>query len=175
MKWRQNAMHVGEKAMSVVYIPVSNTEFAIVDMDDLPRLLPHGWCKTGGYTHATINGKQIHMQRFLLNPKKDEHVDHINLNKLDNRRKNLRLCTRVQNYRNKPKQINNRSGFKGVYWHKQRQKWAAGITTHKQIHLGLFDTREDAATAYNFAAYDAFKEFAFFNLVPQPWLESTNE
>jgi hypothetical protein len=75
-------------------------------------------------------------------------VDHINRVRHDNRIANLRLVTPAQNAQNRKLQRNNASGHRGVYWHRQRNKWAALIAhQHKSIHLGVYDTFQDAVNA----------------------------
>ena len=72
-----------------------------------------------------------------------------------------------QNSRNqKIRRKNNTSGFKGVYWHKARKKWRVQITVDgKNMHLGSFDDKKDAAQAYNDAAVQYHGEFAKLNEV----------
>lgn len=107
---------------------------------------------------------------FFLNSGKDpEHldVDHANRNSTDNKAVNLRLATVNQNQRNKKIQKNNTSGYKGVCWDKNRQKWKTHIHVDgKIINLGRFDTKEKAAIAYNEAALKYFGEFAYLNFIP---------
>lgn len=75
-------------------------------------------------------------------------LDHINGDKLDNRIANLREATRKQNMQNVRQHKHNTSGYKGVAWHSQRNKWRAYIfDSYRQIHLGLFDSREAAYAA----------------------------
>jgi hypothetical protein len=79
-------------------------------------------------------------------PKTD--IDHINNIKDDNRIVNLRLVTRKQNMQNVLAHKHNTSGFKGVSWHKPKNKWRAYIfVDYKQLYLGLFETKEAAAAA----------------------------
>lgn len=92
-----------------------------------------------------------------------EQIDHIDGNGLNNDIENLRAATRSQNLQNTGKKKNNTSGFKGVVWHKQAQKWQAR-TWHegKSHYLGLFDTPEAAHEAYKAAATKLHGEFARF-------------
>jgi len=56
---------------------------------------------------------------------------------------------------------NNKSGFKGVYWHKRTNKWAATIrTNNKAMHLGVYEEKEEAVEAYFYAAKIKHNEFA---------------
>lgn len=88
-------------------------------------------------------------------------VDHINRNKLDNRRENLRLATASENQMNCGGKIG-KHGFRGVKTH--RRKWEAQIQKdNKKISIGLFPTKEEAASAYNIKAKELFGEFAYQN------------
>lgn len=92
---------------------------------------------------------------------KDMVVDHINHNRLDNRRANLRLCSHIKNMQNQAKRLDNKSGFKGVVWHKSTGKWQAQIqNSGKKVHLGLYLTPEQAHAAYVAAARELHGDFA---------------
>jgi hypothetical protein len=104
------------------------------------------------------------MHRAILSAPLGTQVDHINHILLDNRRENLRLATGTQNQGNRRMSANNRSGFKGVYWSKDRNLWVGQIRVAKKTYwLGYFETAKDAARAYDTAAREAFGEFAFLN------------
>lgn len=99
-----------------------------------------------------------------MQPEDGFWVDHINGDTLDNRRSNLRLCTVSGNNHNRMKSKNNTSGYKGVSWLKQNQKWRAYIKVNsKDKHLGCYLDKEDAARAYDKAAKEYFGEFARLN------------
>ena len=90
-----------------------------------------------------------------------KYTDHINRNKLDNRRQNLRICTAQENSFNKGVGKNNKSGFAGVCYKQDKHKWKAFISpSGKQIHLGYFDDIRDAIKARLQAEIEYFGEYA---------------
>lgn len=123
-------------------------------------------CKEGYLRVTLLNRRYLaHVLAWVLfsgaMPGDDVDIDHINLNKCDNRWSNLRLATRAENLRNVGKQTNNSSGFKGVCWHTQKQRWQALIAVDgRNKYLGLFDTPEAAHAAYCVAAEKLHGEFA---------------
>ena len=121
--------------------------------------------KTNSYVGIYAEGKSWLLHRYLLRPEIGMHVDHINGNRLDNRRENLRVCTHSQNHMNKSS-CRGRSKYKGAYWWPQKGKWKSSIKVNgKDKYLGLFLTEEDAAKAYNQAALKHYGEFARLNNV----------
>ncbi|MDF9844174.1 MULTISPECIES: AP2 domain-containing protein [unclassified Paenibacillus] len=114
------------------------------------------WCPLRKSFYATghppRNGgtsKTISLHRWILgltNPKVE--VDHFDNNPLNNTDENLRPCTRAQNLQNRTIQRNNRSGYRGVSFHKRRNKWQANLRINgKYAYLGIYDTKEKAAAA----------------------------
>jgi HNH endonuclease/AP2 domain len=151
------------------YIELTRGYQAIVDDDDYEDLVKYNWHHhKNGYAmrHERVNGKRvpIRMHRVVISAPDGYDVDHKNGDKLDNRKANLRLATRSQNNYNKGVQSNSSSGFKGVSWSKQRNKWRARIhVDKKEINLGFFEYQIDAAFAYNEAAIKYHGEFAKLN------------
>jgi hypothetical protein len=91
----------------------------------------------------------ILMHRVIMNPPAHLEVDHINGNKLDNRRANLRVVSHAVNERSKPKRSDNTSGFKGVTWCKTRRAWYARAMFYRRTYFfGQFTTAEEAAEAH---------------------------
>lgn len=106
------------------------------------------------------------MHREIMQTPMELQTDHINGNKLDNRKENLRICTCSENQHNKKIYKNNLSGYKGVYFDKANNCWRALIRINgKKIYLGTFYASKDAAKAYDIAAKKYFGEFAVFNFV----------
>jgi len=137
----------------------------LIDKQDVSILGDKNWCiGCGGYISSKNNGKNCLLHRLIVNASADLQVDHINMNKLDNRRCNLRICTRSQNKYNTAAPSHNTSGFKGVLWRKNSNKWMARVSVNgKYISLGLYDDILDAARAYNEAALKYHGEFARLN------------
>lgn len=133
---------------------------AIIDLDDIARVKQHKWSYHNGYV---INRKfNLSLHRFIMNnPSDDVIIDHINRNPLDNRKCNLRPCSSQENCMNKGIQSNNSSGFPGVSYKKDKNKWKAYISINRrQIYLGYFDCIEDAIKARKQAEIDYFGEFS---------------
>jgi hypothetical protein len=155
---------------SVRHIGLSGGLFAIVDAADFEGLSRYNWRATGGdssYACCEIGGKKVYMHRLIMNPPAGMVVDHINGNRWDNRRGNLRVCTQAENLRNSRKSRGT-SRFKGVFWDAVRRKWRAIIRYQgKTVHLGRFSDEVKAARAYDRAAVKLFGQYARLNF-PEP-------
>lgn len=109
------------------------------------------------------NGKQKQhvLARLITNCPKGLTVDHINHNRLDNRKQNLRICTLRENLWNKPLCKKHKTGFKGV----QKQSENSWATKFRHTYVGSYKTREQAAMVYNILARFVYGEFAYLNPV----------
>lgn len=150
-------------------IPLTQGKFAIVDDEDFDLLNQWKWGYTHGYARRTGSRPEqqhIYMHRIILKVGVGQMVDHKNTDSLDNRKENLRLCTKSSNGMNRGKNKNNTSGYKGVELatdHKRRKPWSARIGFQgKQIKLGSFSTPQEASIAYNVAAMKYHKEYALY-------------
>jgi hypothetical protein len=147
-----------------IEIELTQGKKAIIDDQDYEAVSKHKWCVNTGYASTRTGDKQVLLHRFILSAPSNMDVDHINMDRLDCRRSNLRVCTRSENMANRPPYKNNKTGFKGVRWMADRNKYRAEIRHQKkQQHLGNFDDPVDAAKAYDKAARELFGDFARTN------------
>lgn len=159
---------------TTITIQLTKGQFSLIDGIDAD-LADFKWCAmvaTGGGFYAVRNSlgpnrtaillHRVILERMTGRPlAKIELTDHINEDKLDNRRANLRIATNAENLQNRGKYRTNTSGFKGVSWDRGRGKWRANIGVNgKYIHLGYFTTPEAAHEAYCAAALEMHGEFA---------------
>jgi hypothetical protein len=135
-----------------------------IDSEDVPKVDGVLWSPNKGYAYNDKWGK-LH-KIIMPSSGQKEDIDHINGIKTDNRKENLRICTREQNNMNKHSNKRNTSGYKGVSWCKRDNKWVANIFYNgKHIFLGRFNNIFDAARAYNAKAKELFGEFASLNQI----------
>lgn len=152
-------------------IRLTNGKYALVDDDDFYMVSGYIWRsinhhRNTGYAGTIINKKLVLMHRMILDAKKGQIIDHINHNGIDNRRKNIRLCTSSQNCMNKIKRCKKTdTPYKGIY-RGYKGSWRACIRINgKTIHLGSHSTQKEAALAYNKKAKEIFGEFALLNKI----------
>jgi len=152
------------------YIPLTRGKLVIVDDEDYDQLMQWKWHFTGHYVGRNSKVNEGHKRVILMHRQlmgePDCWVDHRNLNRLDNRKTNLRLATPSQSNMNKVAHKDNESGYKGVSrnFNKRgadKKPYRARIHVKgKIIHLGVFKTKEEAAEAYRLAAPKYHGEFA---------------
>lgn len=131
----------------------------IIDQEDLEEVIKHKWRFARG-NFCTGNTKTLQIHQFLMKPNDNQVVDHINGDKRDNRRCNLRVTTQAKNCINKAVPSNNTSGVMGVTWDKTRSRWAPEIKiNHRKCHLGRYSKFEDAVYARYIAELLLFETY----------------
>lgn len=152
-------------------IPLTQGKVALVDDADFAELSKFKWMAVedtrtfyAARHSPSKTRKLIYMHRVIMKTPEKLKTDHIDGNGLNNRRKNLRICTDAENARNRQKPNNNTSGLKCVSFYKKSKKWQAYIGVNKkQIHLGYFKTKEDALIARISACEKYHGEFKRIN------------
>lgn len=131
----------------------------LVDLDDIDRVKQYRWyLDDRGYVSCGVIRNKLH--RFIMNCPGDKVIDHINHNKLDNRKSNLRICTQQQNSINRSKTSRNTSGYVGVCYKPKINKWQAYITVdRKPVHLGYYKNIEEAIEVRKQAEIKYFGEY----------------
>lgn len=147
------------------YTTNTNKEFYF-DKEDFDKIKNYTWRENScGYIVTSDFSDSIYMHRFIMQDREmidNKEIDHINLNKNDNRKINLRTCTHQQNNCNKKESKYNTSGHRGVQWEKRYNKWRARISVNgKDIHLGLFEDYDNAVAARTAAEEKYYKEFRY--------------
>lgn len=137
-------------------------EFTI-DKSDFIKIINIKWYSSSNlYVRSYKNRKPIYLHRFIMSCPKNKVVDHINGDVLDNRKCNLRICTKKQNLQNRQLQKNNKSGFRGVY--KNKKSWRAFVSLNGVTkHLGSFKTKKEAADNRDKAASTYYGMYANLN------------
>ena len=151
-------------------IHLKNGGVSLVDSADFDQLKNYNWRRSyAGYVIRRVkkDGKQcdVFMHRQIMDFPQEKDVDHVNRNKLDNRRQNLRLATKSQNTANRAVQKNCKAKIKGIRkFNKNLQKpWSARIAKEGVVYnLGYFASEEEARQAYIKAAIELFGEFACY-------------
>lgn len=160
-------------------IMVGSNLFAVIDKMDadlvksfrwIPTKKPNGRVYARAYFRKSTNAyTTIAMHRLILGLKNGDKsiVDHINHDTLDNRRKNLRVCTPSENVTNRRSfDVSKTSKYRGVSWKKRDKKWDVKVTKNgKHFRMGAFEIEIEAALAYNKKAKELHGEFAVLNNV----------
>lgn len=140
-----------------------------ISLEDLPTVKKYQWwVDKQGYVKTKVNNRGALLSRLLLGINgqgRSVFVDHISGDTLDNRRSNLRVCKPAENIRNRKLNSNNQTGYKGVSYHQRLKKYRSDIRAGggRTIYLGVYETPEEAAAAYDQAASFYHGEFARTN------------
>lgn len=145
-------------------------DFFLFDKEDEPLARSRLWAIRRGYARACVEGVSVSFHRLIMNAGENEIIDHIDGNPRNNCKSNLRLSTQQQNMRNTHIRCDNTTGYKGVSFVKRIGRYEAYINNDgRKIPLGLYDTAQEAALAYNRAASSLFGEYARINVIGAPW------
>lgn len=133
-----------------------------IDEDDVQELQKYNWyIGSHGYAMASVEGKHRLMHRVILSAPPHLQVDHINGNRLDNRKNNLRLCTQQENKYNSKNRWDSTTGLRGVMWDKRRKKYLVQVRASKKIvYSKRFSDIKEAVTARNEVVKKYHGEFA---------------
>lgn len=147
-------------------IPLTQGYFAIVDDSDFERLSKFKWYYHQGRAvrkPRTTDGKRrgfIWMHREVAKPDEDKVIDHINGNTLDNRRGNLRICTRSQNQWNKTLRSKSVTGMKNIQWKKEKKRYVVRFQKYgKKYEFGYFKDLQEAVKVRNESALKVHEGF----------------
>jgi len=145
----------------VVELKTTSGKIIFIDESDLATTLKYTWCvsKTG-YAVANINHSVVKLHRYILSPPDTQIIDHINGDKLDNRRCNLRYCDNASNTKNCKLQSNNKSGYPGVRITPNNTYNVRITVNRKEIHVGNYKTLQSAIRARIKAEQKYYGEFA---------------
>jgi len=130
----------------------------IIDEELFYDIIKYTWCISDkGYIIGTPNGKKISLSRYIMNYDGNLHIDHINNNRLNNCKNNLRLVTPQENSWNRTSAKNSSSQYVGVHFIKGSKKWLSQIMVNgKKINIGRFTNEIEAAKARDKATLEHF-------------------
>lgn len=146
----------------MIYI-IQNGKKVLIDKKDVEIVDCNNWYKYGdGYISTSIKPR-ILMHRLITGAKRGQVVDHLNGNKSDNRRANLRICSYSENSHNKTRRGKLKNKLRGVSWSKSSYLWRAGISKNGVKYCKFFKTKEQTIAYYNKMAIELYGQFAQLN------------
>lgn len=158
MTQNNNIYDMNTYEYGVLWINGVGSQMVLFDKEDANLIQKYQWCMGKKYATTCIeNNKNVTMHQLIG----CKGYDHHDQNPLNNQKNNLVQCTHKENIRNSAMSKNNTSGFIGVSWSKERNKWVASIQIDgKMFSLGRYINQEDAIKARLQAEADYFGEFA---------------
>lgn len=153
----------------IIHTHNSIPEKVIIDDEDFAKISPHKWRKYPScrYVQAYTSGKTVAIHRLIMGVEGGQVVDHINGNRLDNRKANLRICAQAANMKNRKPNTKGKSAYKGVIVLPNGRYRAKIDNDGTRYELGVYPTERDAVVAYNAAAKVLHGEFAYMNELPE--------
>jgi hypothetical protein len=154
-------------------IKLTKNQEMIIDDDDFEKISKYKWHaseirnsnKFYAMTQIFRNGKRTRdvAHRIILGFP-NGFIDHINGNPLDNRKRNLRICTNSENLCNRPAQKSNKIGYKNIWYDKERSRFCVDISfNRKKVFRGRFAFLDEAILARNVNLIKYHGEFAFID------------
>jgi len=139
--------------------------YAVIDASDYDLAKDKKWFlkqhEHGHYVASGSGSNYISLSRLIMNAKPGEEVDHQHHDRLDHRKSNLRVCTKSQNQCNSRVRSDNKTGIKGVYWHKKTKKWKVELQKNRMRYpIGEFKDFEQAKAAAQKARIELHGEYA---------------
>ena len=157
-KMRENKVIYDNDTVKLITV---KGEEILIDRIDYDKIKEYYWSvNSQGYAISVINGKHKRLHLMILDKPKNFVIDHINGNKLDNRRSNLRICTCKENSRNVSASKNNKTGHLGISLTKFGRYRARIMVDGKEIRLGNYVNLEDAIKARKKAEIKYFGEYS---------------
>lgn len=153
---RTNTYEICEDKISIL---TKKGQKILIDAEDFAKVNQWSWCvNKKGYAVANVQGKVQKIHMLILGPR--GITDHINGNKLDNRKQNLRKCSAKENARNSRVGKNNSTGYVGIRVTPKSRYKVRIMVNRKEIHLGVFDDLQEALRARHEGELRYFGEFA---------------
>ncbi len=158
----------------IAYVKMRNTDnIMLCDAEDWEKQKNYTWSENRGYAQTGKFGHTVRFSRVVMDAPEGKEVDHINRNRLDNRKTNLRIVSHRGNMSNVGCQKKSKTKIAGVYWHKHRHKYFAELKVDgKRFCLGAYETLEEAREARKraeekyrkpFLEKEALQSGCFFN------------
>lgn len=151
------------ESKGIARIPLTRGLWTVVDLSDMVLVSGKNWhANGGGYANRREGSEMVFMHHLILPRKQGFDVDHIDGDKRNNRRSNLRYATRSENKANHPEYFRTKAKHAGVSWDSQRQKWMVTITLHKKtLRLGRFSDLKHAIAVREKAELEVFGEYRY--------------